>query len=1043
VPRVLRRTTKIALEVVAAIFTGLVVLSALVFWRASTQPISLEFLKDSVAEALSPADLGTASIGELRMEWRGWSRLFEIRVTSLKFENEAGGVILFAPSADIALSGPRLLLGEIAPVEIAVEQPVLNLERRSDGTYQLYGAAPSGGDAAAGDLLSVLQQPTGDGVAGLAGLERLERFLLRRATVRMTDRAGAFDNLRLSGFDGVFARERDGWRVEARADLTIGDESVEIRGDGNYFFRSRELDGSILFQGLTPDLVLTHLPHSPADLAVSSRLSGSIAFSLADFRSLLNIDVIATTTNGEVSFGSVLPAPVPYDSLRFQVGYDAHDDAVMLRNFVLERGEMTAMLSGSLRDLSAPKLELRTRVTGMPVNDVEDVWPADLFQLARDWTTKNLQSGTITEMVATLDGSLEVGEKTRLRDVSLEGFMSFEGVTVHYLRPLPPALGVGGRGTFTEKRIDAEVTEGYLGDIQLKRADVSLTVIHTVSDDFASIEAEIDGPISEILRVLDTEPFGYARALGLTPEEVGGSGSGIMRFDMPLRREMTFDMVELQAEGKFTDVSLPTRTTRLPFENGTMSLDLDKTGMLLDGTGDLSGQKAQIAFLQSFEDSAEIHRRTHVIVRPDVEKIAQLGLDMRRFASGEVELDATIREPRDGDTRVDLVMGLQNTEFKVSELGWEKPAGAAGTFRAQLRARDDQVTAIDQFSVATADLAASGSVEFSDKTRRPTRLTIDRLQLGKTDLSGVIAADGEGGYTANVQGPFADLRKLMEEFDQNDPPSKVPLVVNARIDQVLIGKLDPMQDVTLLIEDDGQGRFSLAANGVIGTEPADLLYSTVAGAPHFDLSTQNAGNVMKAFEGFDSISGGKLVASGEIEERDGRRGWNVSLTVLDFDLVDAPVMAQLLSAVSITGLPAVMQGRGVHFDRLDLNMHVSDEKLVLDRLLAQGPSLGISASGEIDRVIDESDLTGMVVPAYVLNQILGSIPILGTLLTGGEGEGFLASEFTVRGPLRRPEVTVNPLTALTPGIFRNLFRLEDARPKDPEPDEPPLPDRSP
>ena len=70
VPRVLRRTTKIALEVVAAIFTGLVVLSALVFWRASTQPIQLEFLKDRVAAALSPADLGTATIGELRMEWR-------------------------------------------------------------------------------------------------------------------------------------------------------------------------------------------------------------------------------------------------------------------------------------------------------------------------------------------------------------------------------------------------------------------------------------------------------------------------------------------------------------------------------------------------------------------------------------------------------------------------------------------------------------------------------------------------------------------------------------------------------------------------------------------------------------------------------------------------------------------------------------------------------------------------------------------------------------------------------------------------------------
>lgn len=1040
----LRRTTKITLEVVAAVFAGLVVLSALVFWRASTQPVSLEFLKDQVAEALSPAGQGVARIGELRMEWRGWSRLFEVRVTSLRFENESGGTILFAPSADIGLSGPRLLLGEIAPVQIAVDQPVLNLERSADGSYQLYGATPSQEGPDPGDLFAILQEPMGQNRSdGLAGLERLERFLLRNATVRMTDRVGEFGNIRLSGLDGVFERQRGGWRVEARADLAVGNEAVEVRGDGNYFYHSRELDGAVLFQGLAPDLVLAHVPRSGIDVSVSSRLSGSLAFSIEDFRSLLSMDVIATTTSGEIAFGSALPAPVPFDSLRFQVGFDAVEDAVMLRNFVLERDGMTAMLSGALRDLSEPALDLTAKVTALPMDEVEAIWPPELFDLARNWATRNLQDGAITEMVAKLEGRLEVGEDARLKDVSVDGFMTFEGVTVHYLRPLSPALGVAGRATFTEKRIDAEVSDGYLDEIRLKRADVSLTGIHTVSDDYATIEAEIEGPVSDILGVLDTEPFGYAVALGLSPEEVGGTGTGKMRFEMPLLRVMTFEMVDIEAEGRFTGVSLPSRITRLPFENGEMTLDLDKAGMLLEGTGELSGLPTEVAFLQSFEETADIRRRTHVIVRPDTDKLAALGLDMRRFATGEVELDATIEEPREGDTLIDLVMGLQNTALGVSELGWEKPSGAAGTLRAQLRARDDRVAAIDQFQIATGDLAASGAVAFSGETGRPTRLSVDRLQLGKTDLSGTIASDGEGGYVANIQGPFADLRELVDGFDEADTGSEVPLIINARIDEVLIGKLQPMQDVKLLFEDDGAGRLSLAANGAIGSEPIDVLYSTIDGVPHFELSTQNAGNVLRGFEGFDSIDEGRLVVSGDLQVRDGREGWNVSLSVIEFDLVDAPVMAQLLSAVSLTGLPAVVQGRGVHFNRMDVTMHVSDEMLVLDRLLAQGPSLGISASGEIDRLNDRSELSGMVVPAYVLNEILGSIPILGTLLTGGEDEGFLASEFSVTGSIRKPQVTVNPLTALTPGIFRNLFRLEDARPKDSEPDEPPPQDRSP
>ncbi|MEO9903289.1 AsmA-like C-terminal domain-containing protein [Nisaea sp.] len=1038
------RTTKIALEVAAAIFAGILVLAALVFWRASTQPVSLEFLKHRVAEALIPAERGTASFGALSMEWRGWSRLFEVRVTSLRLNNQSGGLILFAPSADIALAGPQLLLGEIAPVHIAIDQPVLNLERRFDGSYALYGATPSGGDVDvdAGNLLSVLQEPPKSEKQGLAGLERLERFSLRRATVRVRDDAGQFGNIRMSGFDGTFARERNGWRVEARADLSVGGDSVEIRGDGNYFYRSRTLDGSVLFQGLAPDLVLSRLPELPVDFSVSSRLSGSIAFALEDFRALESIDVIATATNGAISVGSVLSAPLPYDSLRFQIGYDGREDSVALRNFVLERGEMVAMLQGSLTDLSNPALELSTKISGLPVDNIKDYWPPELFEIARGWTTQNLQEGTITEIKAQVTGHMDVGMETRFRDVAVKGDLAFQDVTVHYLPPLPPALKVGGTMSFTEKRLDVAVTTGHLDGVTLKRADVSLTGIHTVSDDFAMIDAEIDGPISDILRVLDTEPFGYARALGLSPDEVAGTAQGRMHFEMPLLRVMTFDMVDILAEGQLSQVSLPTRTTRLPFDQGEMSLRLDKNGMLLDGSGALSGLPMQLGFLQSFDKEAEIRRRTHVIVRPDTDKLADLGFDIRRFASGEVELDATIEEATDTEATIDLVLGLQNTELDIDELAWEKPSGAAGTLRASLKTRNDALVSIDRFQVATGDLAASGAVEFSDQTKLPRRLTVERLQIGKTDLSGVIAADGDGGLTANIEGPFADLRPLVDQFDGQSGEINLPLVVNARVDQVLIGDLDPMGDVTVLLENDGAGTLSFAANGLLGTEPVDLSYSTADDSAQFEIRSQNAGNMLKSFEGFDSIAGGKLVASGMREERDGHTGWNVSLSVLDFNLIDAPVMAQLLSAASIAGLPSVVQGRGIHFSSLDIGMHVSEEVVVLERLLARGAALGISASGSIDRIEDEMDLNGMLVPAYVLNELIDSIPLIGTLLTGGEGEGFLASEFGVTGPLEKPLVSVNPLTALTPGIFRNLFRFSDAPPKDPESDEPPAEDTS-
>ena len=49
--------------------------------------------------------------------------------------------------------------------------------------------------------------------------------------------------------------------------------------------------------------------------------------------------------------------------------------------------------------------------------------------------------------------------------------------------------------------------------------------------------------------------------------------------------------------------------------------------------------------------------------------------------------------------------------------------------------------------------------------------------------------------------------------------------------------------------------------------------------------------------------------------------------------------------------------------------------------------------------------------------------LLGNLLVGRKGEGVFAINYDVKGPVREPVVTVNPLTALAPGFLRNFFSI--------------------
>ena len=56
----------------------------------------------------------------------------------------------------------------------------------------------------------------------------------------------------------------------------------------------------------------------------------------------------------------------------------------------------------------------------------------------------------------------------------------------------------------------------------------------------------------------------------------------------------------------------------------------------------------------------------------------------------------------------------------------------------------------------------------------------------------------------------------------------------------------------------------------------------------------------------------------------------------------------------------------------------------------------------------------MISPIYLINGV-------GSVLTR-PGEGLFGFNYTLRGPVSAPQVGVNPLSILTPGMFREIFR---------------------
>ena len=112
----------------------------------------------------------------------------------------------------------------------------------------------------------------------------------------------------------------------------------------------------------------------------------------------------------------------------------------------------------------------------------------------------------------------------------------------------------------------------------------------------------------------------------------------------------------------------------------------------------------------------------------------------------------------------------------------------------------------------------------------------------------------------------------------------------------------------------------------------------------------------------------------------------------------------------------MLSGTGIPFTTLRGDFDYSDNHLVIENLLAYGGAIGVTANGVVRLSQDRLDLQGTIVPAYALNSILGNIPVIGSLLLGGEGQGLFAANYRATGSAADPADPGQPAERAHPGL---------------------------
>lgn len=228
----IRRSAKIALRVAAVAVGGLAIVAGIFIWQAMNGPVSLGPLT-SRFEAMINSGLKDIQLrfGDSIIEWSEGRKLAFLEFVDVEAVDRRGTVIARVPRANLSLSGPALLNGEVAPTKVELSGASATVVRRIDGGIQLglQVAGKGAKDKEAADTSEGVTKAVLQAMLAPKANDSLSRYLQRFA---VTDaKLTIFDEQTRSYWTAnkaslTFDRKKDGVLVSVQAPISLADKST-------------------------------------------------------------------------------------------------------------------------------------------------------------------------------------------------------------------------------------------------------------------------------------------------------------------------------------------------------------------------------------------------------------------------------------------------------------------------------------------------------------------------------------------------------------------------------------------------------------------------------------------------------------------------------------------------------------------------------------------------------------------------------------------------------------------------------------------------
>jgi uncharacterized protein YhdP len=521
------------------------------------------------------------------------------------------------------------------------------------------------------------------------------------------------------------------------------------------------------------------------------------------------------------------------------------------------------------------------------------------------------------------------------------------------------------------------------------------------------------GTADSLADLVMREPLRRQAGLTIDPATVKGQAEGDLVLDLKLGKTARPEDTQFHASGALDNLQIEKFLADEKFESATASFEADRNTLKIAGDGELLGAATHVdvARAPGEEGSATI---TFAL---DAAGRAKRGLNFGSWLTGPlpIKLKAPLTRAS-AEVEIDLTpAGVDNPVPGLS-----KPAGKPG--RATFLVKPQAVGAsLGNIVIDLGVPVFRGSAQM-DSAGAVESATITQARIAAGDDFKVDVVNGQSSLKISARGASLDARAFVKSIleGSSSGQSAKDFDLDAKIASVTGANKQAITNMDLTASRrDGETRLG-TLRGRIG---AGAVVAT-GSSGETRISTSDAGALLRFANLYSHLEGGDLNLL--LRSRGEASAGEATLT--DFVLRDEPAFRQLVSAApqrASQGAAPTVDAARVHFEKMTATFERSPGKLAIEDAVIYNPSVGITAQGGVDFERNQLDLSGSFVPAYSVNTMLTKIPLVGLLLSGGENGGVFGINYRVHGSMSDPTVSVNPLSAIAPGIFHRILSAID------------------